>query len=241
MWVKICGNTSLVDAAWAAECGADAVGFVFASSPRQVTRQQVARITAALPEIEKYGVFVDAGFDEIVAAVEECGLNGVQLHSGGAGDLALRLRERFADLGILRTLHCSERMDEELAALGLNRAAQNPTTQNPAFDAVLIDSRSATAVGGTGQAYDWQSASRSFQSAAPHLRLIAAGGLTPENVAEAIATLRPWGVDVATGVEASKGKKDAQRVKSFIERARAAGAGTGAAASQNRVNLKFGA
>jgi phosphoribosylanthranilate isomerase len=84
----------------------------------------------------------------------------------------------------------------------------------------LIDSRTATAVGGTGVPFDWQAARRSF--AASHLRLIAAGGLNPENVAEAIHTLQPWGVDVVSGVEKSPGKKDSARVKAFISAAKAA-------------------
>ncbi len=81
MWIKICGNTSLEDARFAAESGAHAVGFVFAPSPRQVEPNLVSKITQQLPaQLEKYGVFVDAGFDEIVSTVAECGLTGVQIH-----------------------------------------------------------------------------------------------------------------------------------------------------------------
>ena len=96
MWIKICGNTTLEDAQLAASCGADAVGFVFAPSPRRVTAEAAGRIIAHLPStIEKFGVFVDAGFDEIVAAVNECGLTGVQLHSDS--DLAAQLRDYFSE------------------------------------------------------------------------------------------------------------------------------------------------
>jgi phosphoribosylanthranilate isomerase len=217
MWIKICGNTTLEDAQLAVACGANAVGFVFAESPRRVTAEVVSRITAQLPAtIEKYGVFVDAGFDEIVADVEQCGLTGVQLHS--ESDLAFRLRQHFVErpgggrLGILHVLHYSQQIATELETL----------RQHHAIDAVLVDSKTANAVGGTGVSYDWQRARSSFFRAAPYLRLIAAGGLSPENVAEAIRTLQPWGVDVASGVEASPGRKDAARVKSFIAQARAA-------------------
>lgn len=218
MWIKVCGNTTLEDAQLAAACGADAVGFVFAPSARRVTASAVSRITAELPRaLEKYGVFVDAGFDEIVSTVEQCGLTGVQLHSGP--DMALRLQQHFAAkprggrLSILRVLHYSLRIEAQLDAL----------RQDHAIDAALVDSRTATAVGGTGVRYDWQHARESFLRAAPQLRLIAAGGLTPENVVEAIDTLRPWGVDVASGVEAAPGRKDAAKVRAFLANARAAG------------------
>src|SRR5580658_5435298 len=97
MWIKICGNTNLEDARFAAECGADAVGFVFAPSARRVEAEQVRQITQGLPtELEKYGVFVGAGFDEIVSTVETCGLTGVQLHRSADERVPLRLRQHFA-------------------------------------------------------------------------------------------------------------------------------------------------
>jgi phosphoribosylanthranilate isomerase len=214
MWVKICANTSLEDALLAAEAGADAVGFVFAESARRVTVEQVAGITPQLPVgIEKYGVFVDAGFDELVRAVEACGLTGLQLHSAGDPELAGRLRAHFgAGLRILQVIHYQQGLEEQL------RGAQS----NPAIDGVLVDSRTATLLGGTGQRYDWQAASRSFVASAAGLRLIVAGGLNPGNVGEAIATLRPWGVDVASGVEASPGRKDPAKVRAFVDNARIA-------------------
>jgi phosphoribosylanthranilate isomerase len=214
MWVKICANTSLEDALLAAEAGADAVGFVFAESARRVTVEQVAGITPQLPVgVEKYGVFVDAGFNELVRAVEACGLTGLQLHSAGDPELAGRLREHFGSgLRILQVIHYQQGLEEQL------RGAQS----NPAIDGALVDSRTATLLGGTGQSYDWQAASRSFVASAAGLRLIVAGGLNPGNVGEAIATLRPWGVDVASGVEALPGKKDPAKVRAFVENARIA-------------------
>ncbi len=219
MWIKICGNTSLEDALFAAEAGANAVGFIFAPSPRRVSREQVKAITPHLPAgLEKYGVFVDAGFEEIVAAVNECGLTGVQLHATQDAGLPQRLREHFAGsprggrLGILRVIHYGRELEPQLQEMRADRAV----------DAVLIDSRTTTQVGGTGIAYDWQGAQGSFLRSAPHLRMIAAGGLKPENVAEAIVTLRPWGVDVASGVEREPGRKDPAKVKAFVAAARAA-------------------
>jgi phosphoribosylanthranilate isomerase len=219
MWIKICANTSLEDAQLAVDAGAHAVGFVFAESPRRVTRAQVSAITPHLPDsIEKYGVFSDATFDDVVETVIECGLTGIQLHTTSDPGFPLRLREHFAvilgraRLEILRVLHYASDFDAQLEEL----------RQDHAVDAVLIDSRTAKAVGGTGVAFDWRAAQTSFLRSAPHLRLIVAGGLRPENVADAIYTLQPWGVDVATGVEAAPGRKDPAKVLAFVDEARKA-------------------
>jgi len=212
IWIKICANTSLEDARLAAESGADAVGFVFAPSPRRVTVEQVAAIVPQLPKsIEKIGVFVDASIGEIADAIRHCGLTGVQLHSDAGVDAPAHLRAEFGPaLRILRVVHFSEHAAEE--------AARYAADAN--VDAVLVDSRTATAVGGTGIAFDWNQASQTvFGNAA--VKLIAAGGLKPESVAEAIRTLRPWGVDVASGVEAAPGRKDAEKVRAFVANARA--------------------
>lgn len=211
LWIKICANTSLADALLAAEAGADAVGFVFAASPRRVTVEQVAAIVPELPaELEKIGVFVDAALEQIAAAVEACGLTGVQLHFEAGAELAAQLRARFGPaLRIVRTVH-----------FAAGAGAEMPDGRH--IDAVLVDSRTATARGGTGQTFDWSLAADSLFRDTREGKLIVAGGLTPENVAEAIAILRPWGVDVASGVEAAPGRKDAAKVRAFVARARAA-------------------
>lgn len=214
LWIKICANTTLQDAQLAAEAGADAVGFVFAPSPRRVTAAQVAAITPHLPaELEKIGVFVDAAWDEICATVRDCGLTGVQLHSEAEPGVTAQLRESFGTkLRILRVVHFDPYAAHRAAAI----------TADPNVDAILVDSRTATAVGGTGVAFDWAMARATlFQSTEGRRRLVAAGGLTPANVAEAIATLRPWGVDVASGVEIAPGRKDPRKVRDFIANARA--------------------
>jgi len=214
LWIKICANTSLADAQLAAEAGADAVGFVFAPSPRRVTPELTAQIVSELPAaLEKIGVFVDAGFEEIAAAVEAAGLTGVQLHFDAQAALAARLRERFGPkLRILGVVHFDARAGKRVAAIA----------RDEHIDALLLDSRTAAAVGGTGVAFDWDAARGLILDADGPMKFIAAGGLTPGNVAEAIATLRPWGVDVVSGVEAAPGRKDPAKVRAFIERARAA-------------------
>jgi phosphoribosylanthranilate isomerase len=212
LWIKICGNTSLADAQIAAEAGADAVGFVLAPSPRRVTPEQVATIVPHLPaSLEKIGVFVDASFDEIASTVKACALTGVQLHFDVSPELPAQLRTRFGPaLRILRVVHFNGA--DTAGALGLHR--------DPDIDAVLVDSLTAKAVGGTGVAFDWAAAKTLFQNAKQR-KLIAAGGLAPHNVAEAIATLRPWGVDVVSGVESAPGRKDPAKVRAFIANARA--------------------
>jgi phosphoribosylanthranilate isomerase len=216
LWIKICGNTSLEDAMLVAEAGADAVGFVLAPSPRRVTPAEVAAIVPHLPAtLEKIGVFVDAPFEEIEATVRAAALSGVQLHFNAAPDLPARLRERFGPaLQILRVIHFGAESAAEAEAI----------VQDPYVDAVMVDSRTATAVGGSGQSFDWLAASNTlFEGAQARERhLVVAGGLNPENVAQAIATLRPWGIDVVSGVEAAPGRKDPAKVRAFIANAKAA-------------------
>jgi phosphoribosylanthranilate isomerase len=220
VWIKICGNTSLEDALMAVDAGADALGFIFAPSPRRVTAAEVAAITPHLPAtIEKIGVFADAVLEEIVSTVRACGLTGVQLHFDAEPELPAKLRGHLGpEVRILRVIHFDAGAGSLLAA---QIAGQS---RNPHVDGVLLDSRTATAIGGTGVTFDWVEARRSVFGDAGRLKLVAAGGLSPHNVAEAIATLHPWGVDVASGVEAAPGRKDPMKVREFVTRARAASA-----------------
>jgi phosphoribosylanthranilate isomerase len=218
LWIKICGNTSLADAQMAAHAGADALGFVFAASPRRVTPAEVASIVPHLSAgVEKVGVFVNAGVDEICSTVRACGLTGVQLHFEASEDMPAKLHKELGPaLRILHVVHFgienAERVGDDLAVLA----------QNAHVDAVVVDSRTRTAVGGTGTTYDWEAGRKAFDSANRTARIVVAGGLNPENVAEAIATLEPWGVDVVSGVEVGPGRKDPILVRRFVERARAA-------------------
>jgi phosphoribosylanthranilate isomerase len=211
LWVKICGNTSLDDARLAVEAGADAVGFVFAPSPRRITFARAGAIVQCLPaDFEKIGVFVNDNLAEIEEAVQTCGLTGVQLHGEVSLEASGWLKARFgARLRILCVVHFGPDAAQHAAAYA----------RNPNVDALLIDSRTATAVGGTGVTFDWQAARETLFCGA-HARMVVAGGLTPANVGEAIRTLHPWGVDVVSGVEAVPGRKDPEKVRRFIAQAR---------------------
>jgi phosphoribosylanthranilate isomerase len=220
MWVKICGNTNLEDAALAAELGADAVGFVFAESPRRVTAAQVAAITPHLPDsVERVGVFHSHDEEEIARTASESGLTTVQLHGGLDEGLLERLAKRFAGrVQIIQTLHWTIDSTESTAGLlagQIERIAAMRTS-----DRVLIDSKVGSAGGGTGKTYDWSAARGVLASSPAGIRLIVAGGLKPENVGLAIAQLRPWGVDVSSGVEESPGRKSSDKLRQFIENAR---------------------
>ena len=215
LWVKICANTSLEDARLAAEAGADAVGFVFAPSPRRVTEPAVAKIVPCLPKtVEKIGVFVDAPLYQVEAAIRACGLTGVQLHSDVGTEMPAKLRKTFGPgLRILRVLHFGADAGRDASAIAADGNV----------DAILVDSRTANAVGGTGVTFDWTEAAKTlFGKAKTFKHLVAAGGLKADNVAEAIRTLEPWGVDVVSGVEAEPGRKNPASVRDFIANARAA-------------------
>lgn len=219
MWIKICANTNLDDASLAAELGADALGFVFAPSPRRVTAEQVAAITPHLPAaVEKIGVFYSLDAEEIVSAVRIGGLTGAQLHGNFSRDVIGAIKAQLPQLRIIQTTHwknegqTADAFSQQLAEL---RGAKN-------IDAVLVDSRTATASGGTGVAFDWNAARQTLSALEP-VRLIVAGGLNAANVQQAIAVLRPWGVDVASGVESVPGRKDREKLAAFIANARQTG------------------
>jgi phosphoribosylanthranilate isomerase len=218
MWIKICGNTTLEDAQLAAQLGADAVGFVFAPSPRQVSAAQVAAITPHLPShVERVGVFHSCNADQIAAIAIEAGLTAIQLHGDLNLSLAQRLAEKFkGSVRIIQTLHWTIAPAKESPAAQL--ASQIKRIARRGFaDRILIDSKVGADTGGTGVAFDWEAARALFASAP---NLIVAGGLNAENVAHAIAQLKPWGVDVSSGIESSPGRKDPTLLARFIQSAR---------------------
>ncbi len=202
MFVKICGITSEEDALLAVAMGADAVGFVFAPSRRQIAPGIARDIVKRLPpEILTVGVFRDEAAQRVVEIVNTAGLRSAQLHGHESPEVTRWIRERlpFVIQGFTAGDLSLERADEYGA------------------DAILIDSPRP----GSGEVFDWSLA----EGAPAGRRVIMAGGLTPDNVADAIHSVAPWGVDVATGVEVDDGepgKKDARKVKAFIESARAA-------------------
>jgi phosphoribosylanthranilate isomerase len=219
MWIKICANTNLEDARLAAELGADAVGFVLAPSARRVTAAQVAEIAMHLPaSVERVGVFPALAADAIVQMVDESGLNVVQLHDGVDLALLRELREVFdGRVKLIQTLHWV--VDADGAAEDVERQLR-AIAATGLVDRVLIDSKVGAVNGGSGVSFDWDAARATLAEAANGLKVIVAGGLRQENVAEAIAQLKPWGVDVASGVEAVPGKKNPERLAGFIRAVR---------------------
>lgn len=229
MWIKICANTNLEDAQMASELGADAVGFVFAPSRRRVTAKDVAQITPHLPAaVERIGVFDSLYAEEIAAAVREAGLTTVQLHGSGEVVLARRLNDLFeGKIGIIQTVHWA--VDEGDQSAKAVRQRLSTIEAGGTIERILIDSKVGQATGGTGVSFDWAAAREVLQSGGDHLKMIVAGGLRPDNVAEAISGLNPWGVDVASGVEKGPGRKDPEKLREFIQNARAAKSADGEA------------
>jgi phosphoribosylanthranilate isomerase len=220
MWIKICANTNLDDAQLAAEMGADAVGFVFAPSKRQVTAAQVASITPHLPRtLERVGVFQTQDANEIAGIAQQAGLTAIQLHGGSNPALAEELQRRFEGrISLIQTIHWQVDADGSSAETVSRQLAQ--LNADGVIDRVLIDSKVGQATGGTGISFNWDEARSVLTQSAGRLKLIVAGGLRPENVAEAIHRLNPWGVDVASGVEATPGRKDPEKLAAFIRNAR---------------------
>jgi phosphoribosylanthranilate isomerase len=203
VFVKICGITREEDALLAVAMGADAVGFNFVSGSRRQIAPSVARdIARRLPrEILTLGIFRDEAASRVVEIVNTAALRGAQLHGHESAETTRWVRERVPH--VIKTFAAGDPALERARDYGA--------------DAIMIDSPG----GGTGEVFDWSLA----EGAPDGLRLILAGGLTPENVGDAVRRVQPWGVDVASGVEAERGDpgvKDARKVRAFIEAARAA-------------------
>jgi len=197
MLLKICGLTTEADAVHAAAAGATAVGVIFApASPRCVTADRARDIVRALPpELPVVGVFVDASLAEIVATVAHTGIRVVQLHGDEPESYGTALK-----MPLVRA------------------AAVDVAAESWPKALLLLDAVSGRQRGGTGTRVDWQQAA----AIARRRKVVLAGGLTPDNVAEAVATVRPYGVDVSSGVEDAPGRKNPDKVSRFLEEARAA-------------------
>ena len=206
--VKICGLTNLADAQVALEAGADFLGFIFhPKSPRYIAPAQVGEILAglALPlHVQSVGVFVNTPIEEIILILNETGLNLVQLH-GDEPESALTAFDGRA-YKVLRPVD----------AAAAQQASVYTRYPNPTAPQIMLDAYHPSAYGGTGQLGDWSLALTVTQSTP---RLMLAGGLNAENVQRAIASVSPWAVDVASGVEAAPGRKDHEQVRAFIANA----------------------
>ena len=199
MFVKICGITTEEDALLAVAMGADAVGFIFAPSPRQIAVDHARDIARRLPpEVLTVGVFRDEAPQRVADLCHRAGLRAAQLHGQESPDDAAFVRSQ---VGLV------------IKAFPAGSNALDRVSDWKA-DAVLVDSPTP----GSGEVFDWSLA----EGAPVGRRFILAGGLTPANVADAIERVHPWGVDVASGVESSPGRKDPVKVRDFIRAARAA-------------------
>jgi len=199
--VKVCGITTLEDALQAARLGADALGFIFAPSPRRVSADQVRRIVSGLPEtVTTVGVFVNASLREIFELRAYCGLDVIQLHGDETEEFVTAL-----DGQIIKALRV--------------RAGNGDIFDGYPSAIVLLDTYSREVRGGTGKPFDWGLA----VDAAKQRPVILSGGLSPDNVADAIASVAPCGVDVGSGVESEPGRKDYARLSRFIRTAKSVG------------------
>lgn len=200
-WIKICGITNLEDASKACSLGVDALGFIFAPSPRKISPVAARQIILHLPSsIQKVGVFVDEKMEEVKRIFDFCGLNTVQLHGRETPEYC-----REIALPVIKAIRVKD-------AGSLERIDQYP------FASILLDTWAADRAGGTGKTFPWEIAreigsKRSF---------ILSGGLNPANVGEAIRQLHPAGVDVGSGVEKRPGLKDLFKMTQFVKEVRKA-------------------
>jgi phosphoribosylanthranilate isomerase len=197
VFVKICGITNEEDAHFAVAMGADALGFVFAPSPRQITVDRARDIVRRLAHgVVTIGVFRDEAPPRVAEIVNQIGLRGAQLHGHESPAEAAWVRQRVPF--VVKAFAAGDPFFDRVDDFEV--------------DAVLVDS----ATPGSGRVFDWTLT----ENLPLHRRVILAGGLTPDNVGEAIARLRPWGVDVSTGVEVAPGQKDAVKVMRFVNAAK---------------------
>ena len=208
--IKICGITNLTDARAAIDAGADLLGFNFyrpsprfiePSAAREIIAAVRTRMNAGPQPVKMTGVFVNEPSVEAIAQVaEELKLDAVQLHGDELPDFCSRLKQLLPGLMVIKVLRAGEKFSPD-QALGYE------------VDAIMLDSFHAELRGGTGQVFDWTMGRRTGELVP---RLLLAGGLSPENVAEAIAQVQPYGVDACSSIESSPGLKDAGRMKAFV-------------------------
>ena len=201
IWIKVCGTTNVEDALLAAEAGADAIGLIFADSPRQVGPAQARKIVSALPdEIQKVGVFVNEKPGRIRHLADEVGLDYAQLHGDEAPKVVAEVKE--SGLRVIKALRVRD-------AESLERM------EDYGADFYLLDAYSEKARGGTGKSFDWSVA----KTLKGYANILVSGGLTPDNVRAAIEFFEPYGVDASSSLEDAPGIKNGERVRRFVNAA----------------------
>jgi phosphoribosylanthranilate isomerase len=202
--VKICGITSFEDARAAIEFGADALGFIFFSgSPRHMTPEAAVKIVRQIPPfVAKVGVFVDSDVNAVLTVARSTGMDTVQLH----GNESAAACDEIAATGL-----------KVIKAFRVKDGSSLDEMANYRVNAFLLDSYVPGQLGGTGAKFNWDLAIQAKRFGTP---IILAGGLDPQNVSDAVSKVTPYGVDVSSGVEASAGKKDLEKVRQFIARAK---------------------
>jgi phosphoribosylanthranilate isomerase len=217
-WIKICGITNLEDAQTAVEAGADALGFVFhEKSLRKIDVETALEIVKKLPaSVEKVGVFVDFDVARIPEIVSQARLTALQLYWKQPEELSgiLQSEVEWARGAKLIAVIPGDALKDGGFFIG-------ELARKKLF-AILVDSRSNGAAGGTGATFDWEATRGMVMGISLSVPVIVAGGLTPRNVGEALRLFQPFGVDVASGVEARPGKKDAEKVQAFVKAVRTA-------------------
>ena len=201
-FIKVCGITNAGDARVAADAGADAVGLIFAESPRRVDVEEARRISKALPEnIIRVGVFVDEEPKEVLRISHEVGLDLAQLHGDETPETVTDLRESGVKV---------------MKALRVRDAASLEAWDGYEVDLFLLDAHSERARGGTGERFDWAVA----KSVRGRDNIVVSGGLGPENVRKAVEFFVPYGVDASSSLEDEPGRKNGERVRRFVLAAR---------------------
>jgi len=199
--IKVCGITNERDALWAAGLGVDALGFIFAESPRRVHPEVVKKIVSLLPPfVSRVGVFVNEDEEKVMKIARTCSLTSLQFH----GEEPPSYCEKFKGWKVIKAFRVKdERILKEILSYKV--------------DAYLLDTYSADKRGGTGKTFNWEIAKKVSSLGVP---VILSGGLNPENVVQAIVKVKPYAVDVNSGVEKEKGEKDYQKLKDFVRKVR---------------------
>jgi len=212
-WIKVCGMTNLEDALVAVDAGADAVGFVFyEKSPRRVSVETAREIVEKLPQsMEKVGVFVSTAAEAVKEIVRGAVLTAAQIYPDAHHRLDDEYLEKFSGR-VIPAISMSSIREDEMSGFRVSNEMRSRVI------AALVDSGNSERPGGTGKKFDWEQLP--MFASRMGVNMIVAGGLSPENVREAIEKMKPWGVDVVSGVEASPGKKDPEKVRAFVRAVR---------------------